>query len=110
MPNIVLANRLSDGLIVTLTEAGEWSTDLSHAKIADDEATDAALNAAADEADRTNKVTGPGLVAVEIGEAGPVPLSLRDRIRFLGPTVAGSKAAMLATKAAAAPIRPRAKA
>jgi len=110
MPNIVLANRLSDGLVVTLTEAGNWTTDLTLAKITEDEASDAALNAASIEGDRTNQVTGPGLVAVEIGEAGLVPLSLRDRIRFLGPTVAGSKAASLATRAAAAPIRPRAKA
>lgn len=109
MPNIILANRLDDGLIVTLTNDGGWTDDLSRARIAEDDGAVAELSAAGTQADRDNLVTGPGLVAVEVSDEGPIPLSLRDRIRMLGPTVAGSAAALLQTQAAAAPIRPRAK-
>jgi len=86
--NVVSANRLAGGEVVYLTAAGGWDASLAAATVASDEAEALRLLAVAEASVAARQVVEPYLVAlVEQGVAGQ-PLSLRERIRAKGPTVA----------------------
>lgn len=93
MDQVVIANRLSDGIVVFLAAApgsrrGEWKLRLSEASVARDDARAKELLelglAAAKEA---HQVIDPYLIEVEQTEEGLRPTLYRERIRCLGPTV-----------------------
>ncbi|MBA4788846.1 MAG: DUF2849 domain-containing protein [Pseudomonadota bacterium] len=90
-PTAVTANRLADGVVVWLTAAHDWSTDIGDAAVATtSEAALALLNAA--NADENHAVGAyAARVAVEDGRARPA--NLRERIRVDGPTIAYDAAA-----------------
>lgn len=93
MDQVVIANRLSDGLVVFLSAApgsrrGEWKLRLAEASVAGDEARakellELGLAAAREE----HKVIEPYLIEVETSAEGLRPILYRERIRCLGPTV-----------------------
>jgi len=88
MPNAAItANRLLDGFVVYLTEAGGWSERLEDAAIADSEERLAALQATAERAARSGRVIGPYVFDVEPGADGPVAVGQRETLRTLGPSV-----------------------
>jgi hypothetical protein len=82
---VASANRLNDGAVVFLDEAGLWNEHLHHAAVARDErGAEILLERAKAEAD---SVVDLFLVAVEEESDGAiVPLSLRERIRASGLT------------------------
>jgi hypothetical protein len=82
---VASANRLADGMVVFLDDAGQWTTDLAHAAIAQGErASEILLERARAE---SFSVVEPFLVAVTQDEDGTLePLSLREKIRASGLT------------------------
>ncbi|MDP1837294.1 MAG: DUF2849 domain-containing protein [Reyranella sp.] len=82
---VASANRLADGVVVWLDDAGEWTIRLDRAAIARDKrAGDILLLRALAEA---FTVVDPFLVAVTEDDDGtPEPLSLREKIRASGLT------------------------
>ena len=82
---VASANRLIDGMVVWLDEAGQWTDRLEHAAIARDKrSAEILLERARAEA---SSVIDPFLVAVtEDDDATIEPLSLREKIRASGLT------------------------
>jgi hypothetical protein len=82
---VASANRLSDGVVVWLDDAGQWTTSLERAAIAREErAGEILLQRARAEA---FSVIDPFLVAVAEEDDGAIePLSLREKIRASGLT------------------------
>jgi len=86
MPDIITANRLTDGVVVFQTADG-WSEDFNRAAVlADAEATASALKRAKqDETD--NIIVDAYAVAVEERNGHLAPKALREAIRAAGPTI-----------------------
>jgi hypothetical protein len=84
---IASANRLADGMVVFLDEAGQWTERLDRAAVARDRRAAEILLGRARAASFT--VVDPFLVAVVEDETGHIePLSLREKIRASGLTFA----------------------
>jgi hypothetical protein len=83
--SVASANRLTDGVVVFLDDAGEWTQRLERAAVARDKrAGDILLERAKAEA---FTVVDPYLVAVSEDDTGVLePLSLREKIRVSGLT------------------------
>ncbi|UYN97294.1 MAG: DUF2849 domain-containing protein [Enhydrobacter sp.] len=83
--HVASANRLVDGVVVFLGDAGDWVTDIARAAVArDGRAAEILLHRARAEA---FTVVEPYLVAVSEDDEGALePLSLRERIRVSGLT------------------------
>jgi hypothetical protein len=84
---LVTANRLIDGEVVYLTREGGWSESLQDAASDDDEARQAQLLARGEAAERSLDVVGPYLMPIELRAGEVLPLTQRERIRALGPTI-----------------------
>jgi len=84
---VASANRLVDGVVVFLDDAGQWTERLDRAALARDQrSSDILLDRARAEA---ASVVDPFLVAVaETDDGGIEPLSLREKIRASGLTFA----------------------
>jgi hypothetical protein len=82
---VASANRLADGVVVFLDDAGQWTTELAKAAVARGErAAEILLQRAKAEA---SSVVDPFLVAVGESADGTIePLSLREKIRSSGLT------------------------
>jgi hypothetical protein len=82
---VASANRLTDGVVVFLGDAGEWTKRLDRAAVARDKrSAEILLERAKAE---TFTVVDPYLVAVSEDDNGAVePLSLREKIRVSGLT------------------------
>jgi hypothetical protein len=85
-PHVVTANRLTDGAIVWLTAGDRWDAEVSQSAVFEGPALAAALSAAA-ESERRQVVVAPYEVAVTLSPKGPVPVSRREQIRAVGPSV-----------------------
>ena len=82
---VASANRLVDGLVVYLDDAGQWTPRLDRAALARDKSESAILLERARAEAFT--VVDPYLVAVSEGKGGRLePLSLREKIRVSGLT------------------------
>jgi hypothetical protein len=80
-PQMVTANRLSDGAVVYFTAAKGWSKNFADGAVwSDKDSADGALNASED-AVKARLVVGPYLFEVAVTDAGPLPTSARERIR-----------------------------
>jgi Protein of unknown function (DUF2849) len=86
MPNVITANRLSDGVVVFQAVDEAWSEDFNRAAVlADPQATaDALARAKRDEAN--NLVVDAYAVPVEERNGHFAPRALREAIRAAGPT------------------------
>ena len=83
----ITANRLSDGLVVFLTESGDWSLSVGEAQVfSDGTELEEALDYAKEQTD-ARVVLEAYAIDVEIVENKPVPARLREKIRADGPTV-----------------------
>ena len=84
---VITANRLSDGLVVFLNEAGGWPLAIAEARLLEDgPELDAALAYAKAQHD-ARVVVEPYAIDVELKDGVPEPVRLRERIRAEGPTV-----------------------
>ena len=86
MPEIITANHLIGGDVVFLAENG-WTPNVDRATVAEDEATRAALEARASEAEAMNIVVAPYAVEVRREGSRIVPVHYREVMRTRGPTV-----------------------
>ena len=87
MPQVVSANRLADGIVVFRNAAGQWVERLDDAAtFADKAAVDAALAGAQQDVGR-NLVVEVAAFEVKVAGSSIAAVTLRDRIRTLGPTV-----------------------
>lgn len=84
---VLTANRLSDGEVVFLTRAGNWSPAIDEAALALEPDAAKALEARGAEAVKSNLVTGSYLFAAERRHGRVWASHIRERIRTLGPTV-----------------------
>jgi hypothetical protein len=87
MPQVIIANKLTNGFVVFLTDAGDWSAQIAHGALAEDEATAEALLAKAKQAEQNNEVIDPYLIEVNIENGNRVPAEYREYIRACGPSV-----------------------
>ena len=84
---MIIANRLTDGLVVFYRSDGDWSVNIAEgAVIADDEDERRLFDAA--KSDEANcLVVDPNLIEVTIKDGAPRPVAIREAIRAFGPTV-----------------------
>jgi hypothetical protein len=87
MPDVITANRLTDGVVVFQAVDDSWTEDFNRATVSlDPQATaDALKRAKQDEAN--NIVVDPYAVAVEERNGHLAPKALREAIRAAGPTI-----------------------
>ena len=80
-PQVITANRLSDGAVVYFTSGKGWSVSFADGAVWNDqESAEAALNESK-ESVKARIVVEPYLFDVAITEAGSKPISARERIR-----------------------------
>jgi hypothetical protein len=84
---VMTANRLSDGMVLYLAQNGQWVEQLAAARFAKTDSAVEQLQVAADAAVQDRLVIGPYLFTVEAVDGGFRPISQREHIRALGPTV-----------------------
>jgi hypothetical protein len=89
MPKMIIASRLTDGLVVFVTTEGGWATDIgAGALIADDDSDERErLLALATQHEASNLVVEPYLIDVVVEEGQRRPAEVRERIRAFGPSV-----------------------
>jgi len=92
MSQVVIASRLSDGLVVFLREQGSgqasWVLLLPEAEQAADDARAATLLALAEaDAEARHEIVDPYLIEVEEHDGELRPTKYREAIRCLGPTI-----------------------
>ena len=85
-PLVITANRLRDGRVVWLADAGRWSEALSDATVFLGEAAAAGM-AVAGRAEAEQVIVTPYEVEIAATAAGPAPLRARERFRAGGPSI-----------------------
>lgn len=86
-PEVFIANRLNDGLVVFLTADGVWSEKIADAAVVGTAADKERLTAVAAAAVASCQVIDPLPIEVTVNNGLIVPVRLRERIRAEGPTV-----------------------
>ena len=81
MPNVITANRLTDGVVVYLAAEGQWTEQIANAHVADGEEETKALETIAENAVREREVVGVYPMPVALVDGAVDPLSVRERIR-----------------------------
>ena len=81
MPNVITANRLTDGVVVYLASDGEWTEQIANARVADGDEETKALETEAENAVRERRVVAVYPMAVALKDGAVDPLSVRERIR-----------------------------
>jgi hypothetical protein len=84
VPQVLTANRLSDGAVVYLTAKGDWAESLAEAQIVADAA---AGEAEGKRAQERLLVVGAYLMDVRDAGAQLEPIKMREIIRAAGPSV-----------------------
>jgi len=78
---MVTANRLTDGMVVYLTEGNDWATQFTAGAVLADKTGAEAAMAEADRAAGQQKIIGPYLIDVLVEGGSVKPTSTRERIR-----------------------------
>ena len=81
MPNVVTANRLTDGIVVYLAPDDSWTEEIERARLAETEDEIKALEAQAAEDVKARKVVAVYPMEVALHDGAVDPLSVRERIR-----------------------------
>jgi hypothetical protein len=81
MPNVVTANRLTDGIVVYLASDGGWTEEIGRARLAETEDETKALEAEAAKDVAARKVVAVYPMEVAVRDGAVDPLSVRERIR-----------------------------
>lgn len=87
MPQVVIANRLRDGIVVFLGTDGRWLERCEQCPPAADADEAARLLEAAQAAEANQEVVDPTLIDVEERAGRVIPVKMREVIRATGPTV-----------------------
>jgi len=87
MHQVVIANRLADGIVVFLGREKQWLEGLENCQPAEDAAEAEALLARGAEAEAEQFVVGPELIEVELREGCLVPVKMREAMRSRGPSI-----------------------
>ena len=87
MPQVVIANRLRDGIVVFLGTDQKWVETLQECPPADSEADGEELLRLGQEAADRQEIVDPNLIEVEERSGHLVALKMREAIRTAGPTV-----------------------
>lgn len=81
MPNVITANRLTDGIVVYLAPDGSWTEDITRARFAETEDETKALEQIGDKAVKARTVVAVYPMPVELKDGAVDALSVRERIR-----------------------------
>jgi Protein of unknown function (DUF2849) len=81
VPNVVTANRLTDGIVVYLTPEGGWVEDIARAARADTEEETKALEEKGKQDEKARIVVAVYPMPVEVKDGEVDPLSVREKIR-----------------------------
>jgi len=81
VPNVVTANRLTDGIVVYLAPDGSWVEDIARARIASTENETKALEDLAAKDVKARKVVAVYPMEVALVDGAVDPLSVREKIR-----------------------------
>jgi len=87
MPDVITANRLTDGVVVFQAADAGWSEDFNRAAVLPDPQATASALARAKQDETNNIVVDPYAVAVEERNGHMAPKALREAIRAAGPTI-----------------------
>jgi hypothetical protein len=87
MPQVVIANRLRDGVVVFLGTDGRWLETLAGCPASESEEASSALAQTAQKAVENQEVVGPELIEVQLEDGMLVPVKRREAIRATGPTI-----------------------
>jgi hypothetical protein len=87
MPQMIIANRLSDGVVVFLARSDTWVPAIDDGVVIDDEADGQRLLAIAKEHEARSLVVDPNLIDVKVVNGRLRPVAIREAIRAFGPTV-----------------------
>jgi sulfite reductase (NADPH) hemoprotein beta-component len=83
---VFTANRLRDGRVVWLAEAGRWVEVVAEALVFSPQDAEAGL-ALARQAERTQQIVGAYGTEVALQGGTPVPVKFRERLRARGPSI-----------------------
>ena len=86
MPQVVIANRLTDGRVVFLAEGDTWASDVNDARVASSDADAEALLATGLRLEGQQEVVGAELIDVAVDAGHVRPTRSREAIRAAGPT------------------------
>jgi hypothetical protein len=87
MPEMITANRLSDGHVVYLDADGEWAEDFRRGLVLGDAPAREAAMEKGQAAASANVVVDPYAIELEMRAGHLAPRTLRERIRAEGPTI-----------------------
>ena len=87
MPQMIIANRLRDGVVVFLAPGEGWEPAIAAGTLIDNEGDAVTLMAVAKRHEGECQVIDPQLIDVEIQDGQPRPTAIREAIRAFGPTV-----------------------
>ena len=87
MPQMIIANRLRDGVVVFLAPGEGWDPSIAAGTVIDTEADAATLLAVAKRHEGECRVIDPQLIDVEIKDGKPRPIAIREVVRAFGPSV-----------------------
>lgn len=87
MPQMIIANRLRDGLVVFLAPDERWDGAIGGGVVIEDEAGATRLLEVAKRHETEGQVIDPQLIEVEMEGGKPRPTAMREAIRAFGPTV-----------------------
>jgi len=87
MPQMIIANRLVDGVVVFLSPGDIWEPAIASGAVIDDDAEAQRLLSVAKQHEARCLVIDPVLIQVKMGNGGPKPMEIREVIRAFGPTV-----------------------
>ncbi|MAF84586.1 MAG: DUF2849 domain-containing protein [Gammaproteobacteria bacterium] len=88
MAKILIANRLTDGLVVFYAVDGNWVESIATGQMTFDDAAADRLLAAGLADEHSNRVIDPRLIDVTKTAGKLIPAVLREAIRAHGPTIA----------------------
>ncbi len=87
MPQMIIANRLRDGVVVFLAPSEGWEPAIGAGTLIENEADAARLLAVAKRHEDECQVIDPQLIEVEVNDGKFRPTAIREAIRAFGPTV-----------------------
>ena len=87
MLQMIIANRLRDGVVVFLASGERWEPAIGAGTVIDNDADATSLMAVAKRDEGACRVIDPQLIDVEIKDGQPRPTAIREAIRAFGPTV-----------------------
>jgi hypothetical protein len=87
MSQVVIANRLRDGIVVFLGQDGRWIERIESCPSASTKEEGEKLLDLARQAEQRQEIIDPNLIEVEERDGKLVPVKRREAIRAMGPTI-----------------------